>query len=451
MKLVLVSCCAPCSAGAIKQLHDGAVPGVDDFVVMFFNPNIFPAAEYQKRMAEQIRYCDALGVRHVELEYDHDAWRRAVRGLESEPERGARCSRCFEFRFARAAAWARENGYDAIASVLGVSRHKDQAQVDRAAIAAIAAATPRHVADLTPPPNGGGNSAVPRCVAPHAANSGGIFQEQRCTPAGRQGNYQVQSCISVANHQGVARHTAIGGGIFKEQNCVFAGGDYPVSTVVCHENNNALSEGGYPRIPPARAGGDGVGHRGAAKKHARRYTNFALQQSKQLKRNMTDAERLLWHYLRGRRDFSFRKQAPIGNYIVDFVCISRKLVIELDGARHGDADNRAHDTVRDAFLWRSGYTVLRFWNDEVFNKMDAVLDAIYSGLTRQIPPARAGGDGVGHRGVANKPIKYLPIKWDEALRLQIGRASDFYRQNYCGCEFSIRTVKTSTPDTIQTK
>jgi len=135
MKLVLVSCCAPCSAGAIKQLHDGAVPGVDDFVVMFFNPNIFPASEYQKRMAEQIRYCEALGVRHVELEYDHDAWRRAVRGLESEPERGRRCSACFEFRFARAARWARENGYDAIASVLGVSRHKDQAQVDRAAAA----------------------------------------------------------------------------------------------------------------------------------------------------------------------------------------------------------------------------------------------------------------------------------------------------------------------------
>lgn len=136
MKLVLVSCCAPCSAGAIKQLADGQIPDVDDFVVLFFNPNIYPAAEYEKRMAEQIRYCDTLGVKHVELEYDHDAWRDAVRGLEMEPERGARCSVCFEYRFARAAAWARENGYNAVASVLGVSRHKDQAQVDRAGVTA---------------------------------------------------------------------------------------------------------------------------------------------------------------------------------------------------------------------------------------------------------------------------------------------------------------------------
>jgi len=133
MRLVLVSCCAPCSAGAIKQLADGEIPGITDFIVLFFNPNIFPESEYQKRMAEQIRYCDALGVKHAELEYDHDAWRCAVRGLENEPERGRRCSCCFAFRFARAAEFARQNGYDAIASVLGVSRHKDQAQVDTAA------------------------------------------------------------------------------------------------------------------------------------------------------------------------------------------------------------------------------------------------------------------------------------------------------------------------------
>lgn len=86
-------------------------------------------------MAEQIRYCDMLGVGHATLEYDHDAWRAAVRGMETAPERGARCSACFEFRFARAAAWARENGYDAVASVLGVSRHKDQTQVDNAGTA----------------------------------------------------------------------------------------------------------------------------------------------------------------------------------------------------------------------------------------------------------------------------------------------------------------------------
>ena len=136
MRLVLVSCCAPCSAGAIKQLADGQIPGVADFIVLFYNPNIFPDTEYQRRVAEQIKYCDALGVRHVELEYDHDAWRNAVRGMEDAPERGPRCSACFAFMFCRAARWARENGYNAIASVFGVSRHKDQSQVDRAAASA---------------------------------------------------------------------------------------------------------------------------------------------------------------------------------------------------------------------------------------------------------------------------------------------------------------------------
>lgn len=132
IRLVLMSCCAPCSAGAIKQLVDGQIPGVSEFIVLFYNPNIFPDTEYQKRLNEQIKYCDAHGVRHVELEYDHDAWRNAVRGMEDAPERGPRCSACFAFRFCRAAKWARENGYNAIASVFGVSRHKNQSQVDDA-------------------------------------------------------------------------------------------------------------------------------------------------------------------------------------------------------------------------------------------------------------------------------------------------------------------------------
>ena len=134
IRLVLLSCCAPCSSGAIKQLADGAVPGVSDFIVLFYNPNIFPESEYTRRMHEQIKYCDALGVKYAVLEYDHDAWRDAVRGFECAPERGARCSLCFAYRFRRAVRFARDNGYNAIASVFGVSRHKDQSQVDSSAI-----------------------------------------------------------------------------------------------------------------------------------------------------------------------------------------------------------------------------------------------------------------------------------------------------------------------------
>ncbi len=132
LRVVLVSCCAPCSAGAIRQLHDGAIENVDDFIVMFFNPNIFPADEYMRRMNEQIKYCEKLGVKYVIGEYDHDAWRNAVRGMEDAPERGPRCSKCFAYRFEYARNWARQNGYNAIASVLGVSRHKSQPQVDAA-------------------------------------------------------------------------------------------------------------------------------------------------------------------------------------------------------------------------------------------------------------------------------------------------------------------------------
>ena len=133
IKLVLASCCAPCSAGAIKQLADGAIDGVEDFIVLFYNPNIFPNDEYLKRMNEQIRYCDELGVKYAIGDWDHDKWREAVRGLENEPERGRRCDVCFAYRFAYARDFAIKNGFNAVASVFGVSKHKDQAQVDASA------------------------------------------------------------------------------------------------------------------------------------------------------------------------------------------------------------------------------------------------------------------------------------------------------------------------------
>lgn len=130
MKLVLMSCCAPCSAGAIKQLATGEIPEVEDFIVLFFNPNIFPVAEYDKRLSEQIKYCEKLGVKYAIGEYNHSLWLDAVRGLEQEPERGKRCSKCFQFRFDYAKKWALEHGFDAVTSVFGVSKHKDQSQVD---------------------------------------------------------------------------------------------------------------------------------------------------------------------------------------------------------------------------------------------------------------------------------------------------------------------------------
>ena len=83
-KLVLMSCCAPCSCGAIKQVLCGEIPGIDDFIVMFFNPNIYPNTEYQKRLKEQIKYCEKLGVKYVVGDYEHDAWHEHVRGVENK-------------------------------------------------------------------------------------------------------------------------------------------------------------------------------------------------------------------------------------------------------------------------------------------------------------------------------------------------------------------------------
>lgn len=133
VKLILMSCCAPCSCGAIKQLASGEIPCIDDFIVMFFNPNIYPETEYQKRLNEQIKYCEKIGVKYVVGDYDHETWRKHITGLENEPERGARCSKCFAYRFCYARAYAQQHGFNAIASVFGVSRHKDQNQVDYAA------------------------------------------------------------------------------------------------------------------------------------------------------------------------------------------------------------------------------------------------------------------------------------------------------------------------------
>lgn len=129
MKLLVLSCCAPCSCGALKHLAEQGVK----VTVLFYNPNIFPQEEYTKRLAEQKRLCRSLGVELAELPYEHDVWLKHVRGLENEPERGRRCSVCFYMRLKQAARYARAHHFDFFASVLGTSRYKDIEQVHAAA------------------------------------------------------------------------------------------------------------------------------------------------------------------------------------------------------------------------------------------------------------------------------------------------------------------------------
>ena len=107
--------------------------------------------------------------------------------------------------------------------------------------------------------------------------------------------------------------------------------------------------------------------------------------AKQLRRNMTDAEQRLWYYLRAHRlqGFKFKRQQPIGPYIVDFVCLDVRLVVEVDGGQHAEVKI---DQVRDAWLHSQGFRIMRFWNNDVLISTDMVLQAIADELVPS-PPA----------------------------------------------------------------
>lgn len=127
--MLLVSCCAPCSCAVIEKLAQEK----RKFSVLFYNPNIQPLTEYEKRRLENERFCKERNVPFISLEYDVENWAQAVKGLENEPERGKRCSVCFYMRLKRAMEYAKENGFDTVTSVLGISRYKDMEQVNSAA------------------------------------------------------------------------------------------------------------------------------------------------------------------------------------------------------------------------------------------------------------------------------------------------------------------------------
>ncbi|WP_374349025.1 endonuclease domain-containing protein [Chitinimonas sp.] len=110
--------------------------------------------------------------------------------------------------------------------------------------------------------------------------------------------------------------------------------------------------------------------------------------AKTLRQNMTDAEQLLWRHLRAHRllDQKFRRQQPIGPYIVDFVHFvhfGARLIVEADGGQHNGSGT---DAVRDAWLTEQGFTILRFWNNEILQNTDGVLTTILTAITPS-PPA----------------------------------------------------------------
>jgi very-short-patch-repair endonuclease len=104
------------------------------------------------------------------------------------------------------------------------------------------------------------------------------------------------------------------------------------------------------------------------------------QHAKTLRRQSTNSEKRLWYYLRANRlGFKFKRQVPIGTYIVDFVCVEKRLIIELDGGQH--LDNQNYDMARTDWLNAHGFKVLRFWNNDVLQQTSLVIEDILRALT----------------------------------------------------------------------
>ncbi|HKU94895.1 MAG TPA: endonuclease domain-containing protein [Vineibacter sp.] len=124
--------------------------------------------------------------------------------------------------------------------------------------------------------------------------------------------------------------------------------------------------------------------------------SISITHAKRLRQDMTDAERYLWYALRRRslNGWRFRRQAPIGRYIVDFTCFGAKLVVELDGGQHAE-DRRDYDERRTEWLVAQGFTVLRFWNADVFQNTEFVLDEFVKALPGDAPPQPSPTRGEG--------------------------------------------------------
>lgn len=122
-KLLLHSCCAPCSSYCITYLKD-----YFDITVLYYNPNIEPYSEYLKRKEEQVRLCNILGVKVLDCDYDNDIYHDTVKGLESEPEGGERCFKCYELRLKKTALLSKD--YDYFGTTLTISPLKNSKKIN---------------------------------------------------------------------------------------------------------------------------------------------------------------------------------------------------------------------------------------------------------------------------------------------------------------------------------
>jgi epoxyqueuosine reductase len=125
-QVLLHSCCAPCSGEVMEAMQASGLA----LTIYFYNPNIHPLKEYELRKEENIRFAEKLGLPFIDADYDTDHWFDRVKGLEWEPERGERCTACFDMRFERTALYGHEHGFTLFTSCLGISRWKNLAQIN---------------------------------------------------------------------------------------------------------------------------------------------------------------------------------------------------------------------------------------------------------------------------------------------------------------------------------
>lgn len=131
-KVLLHACCAPCSSAIVEWLMANGVRPT----IFYFNPNIWPREEYEIRKNESKRHAERLGLEWIDGDYDHEAWRTNICGLENQPERGLRCEQCFMLRLTETARKAQELGFPYFATTLASSRWKSLEQIERAGLAA---------------------------------------------------------------------------------------------------------------------------------------------------------------------------------------------------------------------------------------------------------------------------------------------------------------------------
>lgn len=119
MKILLHTCCATCTAGVIGQLKD-----THNLTCYFYNPNIHPKEEYERRLSDVKKYCKKLNIPLIQGEYAQDRWFQEIKGLEGESEGGQRCVKCYTMRLEQTAKMAKDRGFNIFTTTLTISPHK---------------------------------------------------------------------------------------------------------------------------------------------------------------------------------------------------------------------------------------------------------------------------------------------------------------------------------------